>query len=375
MTNDVEICKGDVIVMVGTRKGAFLLSGKNSRDDWQISGPYCEDGDVFHLTYDPRNGALLAAVNNVFWGSQVQISTNLGATWTASEGYPKISDGSDLPLGRIWHISPGRADEPGVLYLGAEPASLFRSHDWGNNWEQFSSLTRHPTRDRWQGGNGGLCLHSIVLDPSSRQRMWAGISAVGVFRTEDGGETWEPRNSGVRSDFPPDPFPEYGQCPHKVLAHPSRPEVLYQQNHCGVFRSDDAGDNWHDVTDGLPSRFGFVLGVHGQDPGTIYVMPEDSASEGQAGGERRYVTDAKMRIYRSRNGGDDWEALSNGLPSEHAYLHTMREGMATDDLDPGGVYVGTTSGDVFHSRDDGDSWHSMARYLPPINSVEVATVV
>ena len=375
MVEGTEIRKGDVMVMVGTRKGAFLLSGDGSRDRWRISGPHCADGDVFHMTYDPRNGALLAAMNNVFWGSQVQIGTDLGATWTASEGNPKISDGSELALGRIWHIEPGRANEPGVLYLGAEPASLFRSHDWGANWEQFSSLTRHPSRDRWEEGNGGLCLHSIVLDRSSKQRMWVGISAAGTFRTDDGGETWEPKNLGVRADFLPETFPEFGQCPHKMLSHPAHPEVLYQQNHCGVFRSDEAGDNWRDVTEGLPSRFGFVLGVHSQDPDTIFVMPEDSAQGDQIGGNKRYVTDASMRIYRSKNGGGDWEPLTNDLPPEHAYLHTMREGMATDDLDSCGVYVGTTSGEIFNSRDAGDSWQSMVRHLPPINSVEGATVV
>ena len=368
--------KGDVIVLVGTRKGGFILSGSADRKAWRLSGPHCGSGDIFHMVYDPRrDGTILAAANNPFFGNQVQISHDLGQSWTAAEQDPKISDGSDLSILRLWNIQPGRQDEPGVVYLGAEPASLFRSSDWGNTWEQHGSLTLHPTRDRWQPGQGGLCLHSVVLDPGSKQRMWVGISAVGVMSTDDGGETWEPLNQGVRADFLPDPFPEFGQCTHKLLSHPGRPEVLYQQNHCGFFRSDDRGGQWLDLTEGLPSRFGFVLGLHSQDPDTVYVLPEDTAWGEQVGGENRYVSDARMRVYRSRNGGSDWEPMTEGLPQDNAYVHVMREGMATDSLDPCGIYIGTASGSVYYSRDDGDSWERMIEHLPPINSVEVATAV
>jgi photosystem II stability/assembly factor-like uncharacterized protein len=201
--------------------------------------------------------------------------------------------------------------------------------------------------------------------------MWVAISAAGVFMTEDGGETWETKNSGVRADHLPEPFPDFGQCPHKLLSHPAKPDTLYQQNHCGVFRSDDGGDNWKDITDGLPSRFGFVLGLHSQDLNTIYVMPEDQSTKDQPGGSIRYVPDGKMIVYRSRNGGDDWEPLTNGLPQQHAYIHSMREGMATDDMNPCGIYIGTSTGQVFYSRDDGDNWELLIQYLPPINSLEI----
>jgi hypothetical protein len=211
----------------------------------------------------------------------------------------------------------------------------------------------------------------MVLDPRDSQKMWAGISAVGVFGTEDGGKSWQPMNQGVRADFLPDKFPEFGQCTHKLLSPNQRPDTLYQQNHCGVFRSDSAGKDWVDITQGLPSRFGFVLGLHSQDPDTLYVLPEDQVSQdGDIGGGQRYVTDAKFRVYRSRNGGEDWEALTNGLPQKDAYLHILREGMATDSLDPGGIYVGTTTGQIFYSRDDGDTWELLIDYLPPINSLE-----
>lgn len=365
-----RIVAGDVILLVGTRKGGFILSSDLSRRAWKLSGPHCEFDDIYHLVYDPRDGGtLLAAANNI-WGSQVKLSQDLGQTWKEPAQNPRFTDSKGLNFSRSWHIEPGRESEPGVVYLGGEPASLFRSHDGGNAWEQHGSITSHPSRDSWEGGLGGLCMHSIALDPRSRQKMWVGISAVGVFMTKDGGETWDPKNRGVRADFLPEPFPETGQCPHKLLSHPDRPDTLYQQNHCGVFRTDDGGNNWRDISEGLPSRFGFVLGIHSQDPDTIYVMPEDHATIEELGGGRRYVPDARMIVYRSRNGGGDWEPLTNGLPQNHAYIHSMREGMATDGLDPCGVYVGTSTGQVFYSRDEGDSWELLVEYLPPINSLE-----
>ncbi len=360
-------------LLVGTRKGAFILTSDDSRKSWTTSGPFSAGGDVFHAVYDSRgNGSVWLAVNNPVWGAQLQVSHDLGETWSDPKQGPRFDPGNELTLNRIWHIEPGHQDEPNVMYAGAEPASLFKSKDGGDTWYEVTGLTDHPTRERWQPGFGGLCLHSMVLDPTAKERMWVGISAVGVFGTDDGGESWQTMNKGVRADFMPDRFPEFGQCPHKMLAHPSSPDVLYQQNHCGVFRSDDRGGEWVDVSEGLPSRFGFVFGVHSQDPETIYVLPEDSAVGDETGGGMRYMSDARFRIYRSRNGGGDWEPLTDGLPQKNAYLHVMREGMATDSLDPCGIYVGTTTGQIFYSRDDGDSWDLLMDYLPPISSLECA---
>ncbi len=373
---------GDVLLMVGTRKGSFLISSDSSRQSWQVEGPYSAGGDVFHLTYDPRDGGrVLAATNYRMWGPQIEFSDDLGQTWEQAEGPPRFSgeageNGAAGPtVSRLWHIETGLSSEPGVVFAGAEPASLFKSQDGGNNWQELAGISQHPTRAQWQPGLGGLCLHSMVLDPQNPDRMWVGMSAVGVFGTEDGGKSWHPRNSGVRADFAPDPLPEFGQCPHKVLAHPSRLNRLYQQNHCGVYRSDSGGQDWQDITEGLPSRFGFVLGIHSQDPDTIYVLPEDQVQGTDVGGGLRYVTEAKFRVYRSRDGGENWEALTNGLPQQGAYLHVLREGMATDHLDLCGIYLGTTTGQLFYSRNDGDSWELLLEHLPPINSVDCAAVV
>ena len=357
---------GDVILLVGSRKGAFILASDPSRKSWELFGPHFPGSDVFHVTYDRRDGAVWAAVNSPVWGAEIQRSHDLGATWQGPVAGPKFADTKDMALERVWHIEPGRPFEPGVVYAGVEPAALFKSEDGGDNWAEMEGLTEHESREHWQPGFGGLCLHSIVLHPSHPDRMWVGISAAGVFGTSDGGESWAPMNRGVRADFLPDRFPEFGQCTHKLLAHPAVPDRLYQQNHCGVFRSDSAGDAWQDVTEGLPSRFGFVLGLHATDPDTVFVVPEDSAlEEGEVGGGLRYVTDARFRVFRSRSAGDGWEAMTEGLPQHNAYLHLMREGMATDSLSPCGIYLGATSGQIFYSRDDGDSWQLMIDNLPP----------
>ena len=383
----------NVKVLVGTRKGAFILSSDSGRKRWTVSEPHFEGGnsialsfipgspsgsgppgDIFHMAYDPRDGGtLFAAVNSFIWGPEIQRSSDLGRTWQSSSEGPHFS-GGDLSVKRVWHIAPGRADEPGVVYAGVDPAALFKSEDGGDTWHELEGLTGHPTRENWQPGLGGLCLHSIVLDPSDRDRLWVGISAVGVFGTDDGGRSWRTMNKGVRADFLPDRFPEFGQCPHKVLAHKDSPEVLFQQNHCGVFRSDSGGADWQDITQDLPSRFGLALAIHSVDPNTVYVLPEDKVTGQEVGGGMRLVTDAKFRVFRSRNAGEDWESLTNGLPQKNAYLHVMREGMATDGLDPCGIYVGTSTGQVFYSRDDGDSWELLVDYLPPINSVDCAVL-
>ena len=364
---------GDVMVLVGTRKGGFIVSSDRSRSHWRLTGPFSDTCDVFHFVYDGRGeGTLLSATNSNFWGPRIELSYDLGASWVDADQSPRMNDGSDRTVERLWNIQPGKETEPGVLFAGAQPASLFRSHDWGRSWEQWSSLTLHPTRERWEPGLSGLCLHSIVQDPVSDSRMWVGISAVGVMRTGDGGETWDPVNRGVRADFNPrDPLPEYGQCTHKMLAHASLPNRLYQQNHCGFYRSDDAGDSWLDLSDGLPSRFGMPMAVNSHEPDTVYAIPEDSGTIDNVGGAARYVTGAQMRVFRSRNGGDDWQAMTNGLPQRNAFFHIQRDGMATDELDPCGVYVGTSTGQIFYSRDAGDSWELLIEYLPPINSIEV----
>ena len=362
-------------LMVGTRKGAVTVRGDADRERWDVGDLKCEGDDVFHLVYDRRNGNMLAATNSMIWGPEVRTSPDLGETWSSAQGQPRFVGLDGRTVGKIWHIRPGRDRTPGVLYAGVDPAALFRSDDDGATWHEVAGLTGHPTRDTWEGGLGGLCLHSIVLHPEDDARMWVGISAVGVIGTEDAGESWQMMNKGVRADFLPERFPEYGQCTHKLLSHPSRPDSLVQQNHCGVFRSECGGAKWEDVSPGLPSRFGFVVGLHSREPDTYYVVPEDKVMEdGEIGGNVRYVTDARFRVYRTRNGGRDWEALTNGLPQDRAYLHVMREGMATDTLDPCGIYVGTTAGQVFYSRDDGDSWQLLVENLPPINSVEVAVV-
>ncbi|MBM3941985.1 MAG: exo-alpha-sialidase [SAR202 cluster bacterium] len=397
MVQAASVHSGDVLVMVGTKKGSFLLTSDASREHWRLSGPYNPGAEVFHLAWEPRSSQLLAAANHAVWGPHVEYSNDLGASWHAAKQDPafplppellnKIGgptwNTSDQPprfaaegetLKKVWHLEPGRVESAGTIYAGVEPAALFKSTDGGKTWQEVSGLTQHPSRSQWHPGAGGLCLHSIVPHPTDPKRMWVGISAAGVFGTSDGGKSWQPLNKGVRADFQPDRYPEFGQCVHKLLVHPARPETLYQQNHCGVYRSDDGGRQWHDISEGLPSRFGYVLGLHSQDPDTLYVVPEDTAVGDEGGGINRYVSDAKFRVYRSRNKGQDWQALTHGLPQHNAYLHTLREGMATDRLDPCGIYVGTVNGQVFYSRDDGDHWETLIEYLLPINSVSCSMV-
>ncbi len=377
MPEGIEANRGDIILMVGTRKGAFLLTSDPARRNWAVSGPHHAGNDIYHMTYDDREeGMIFAAINSPLWGPEIQRSHDLGATWRKAEENPKFAGERNDSVEQVWHVEPGRSEEPGTVYVGVAPAALFKSEDGGDTWSEIESLAGHPTRDQWQPGFGGLCLHSIVLDPSESDRMWVGISAAGIFGTEDGGTRWSTMNTGMRADFSPDPFPEIGYCPHKMLSHPSTPGRLYQQNHCGFFRSDDGGKQWLDLSAGLPSRWGLPMGVHSQDSNTVYVVPEDNAvREGEVGGGMRYVTDAKFRVYRSRNAGADWEPLTNGLPQRNAYLHLMREGMATDSMEECGIYVGTTTGQIFHSRDDGDTWELLIDHLPPINSVDCGTVV
>jgi photosystem II stability/assembly factor-like uncharacterized protein len=352
-------------VLVGTRKGLFLLTGDESRRDWKLEGPFLIGWSIFHAVLDPRDGAIHAATNNEVYGATVHRSDDGGRTWSRAEelGLPEESG---LKLEKTWHVEPGRADEPGRLWLGAAPGVLFRSDDGGVRWQVNEGLLRHPTREQWNPGAGGMCCHSIQLDPDEPNRLYIGISAAGVFRSEDAGESWTPANKGTAADFLPDPYPELGQCVHKVLLHPARPERLWQQNHCGVYRSDDRGGQWERLeANGLPSGFGFPLALDYRDPDTAFVVPEEGA-------ENRVTPDGRLGVYRTRDGGASWELASDGLP-DPAWAAVLREGMSFDRLDPAGIYVGTQSGSVFVSPDAGESWHEAASQLPPILSVEVGT--
>lgn len=351
-----------VQLLLGTRKGAFILESDEARLDWQLRGPFCETWPIHHFVRS-SDGTLYAGGGSPWYGGSVWRSEDQGTTWTqSSEG---LSYGDDGPkMVTVWNLTSSN----GALYAGVEPAGLFRSDDRGATWQHVSGLREHPSMPSWQPGNGGLCLHSIVPHPTDRERMWVGISAVGTFATEDGGRSWETRNQGVRADFMPDPHPEFGQCVHKLGLHTDRPDVLYQQNHCGVYRSDDGGRAWTDITPGLPSQFGFPLVVHPQDPRTIYVIPLNGDDKG------RHMIEGATAVWRSRDAGDSWERLSLGLPQRDAYLGVLREAMTTDDLAPAGIYMGTSNGQVFASADEGDSWRSIADFLPAVWSVETSFV-
>ncbi len=350
-----------VEVLVGTKKGAFILESDAARRDWRVRGPFCETWPIHHVIRAGADRALYAAGGSPWYGPTVFRSADDGATWTqSSDG---LTYGDDAPkIGTIWNITAAGD----TLYAGVEPAGLFRSEDHGATWTHVAGLREHPSCPEWQPGNGGLCLHSIAPHPTDPQRLWVGISAVGAFETADGGKTWALRNKGVRADFYPGPAPEFGQCVHKLRVVASDPEMLYQQNHCGVYRSDNGGRQWTEITGDLPSEFGFPMVVHPHDPKTIYVIPLNGADKG------RHMIDGKTAVWRSRDRGDSWQRLTAGLPQEHAYLGVLREAMSIDALDTAGVYFGTSTGQVFGSNDEGEHWQLLADYLPPVWSVEAA---
>jgi hypothetical protein len=353
-----------VRVLVGTRKGLFVLVSGDERREWTLEGPHLIGWDVFHAVQDPRDGALYAATNNFVYGATVHRSTDLGATWTRADEI-RLPEESGLKLEKTWHVEPAREDEPGRLWLGGAPGVLFRSDDSGTTWTAVESVLTHETRERWQPGAGGMCCHSIQLDPTTSGRMYVGISAAGVFRSEDDGVSWVPANQGTAAEFMPDPYPTVGQCVHKLLLHPEKPERLWQQNHCGVYRSDTRGDSWERLDgNGLPSGFGFPLALDPREPDTAFVVPE-------VGAENRVTPDGRLGIYRTRDAGASWELTENGLP-DHAWASVMREGFAFDRLDPYGVYLGTQSGSIFASTDGGETWSEAASQLPTILSVEAA---
>ncbi len=355
-----------VFLLIGTKKGLFSLTSRD-RVRWELKGPFHTGREINHAIYDSRSGSIYATVNDAWFGSEVARSTDLGKSWHSAEKNPAFATGSDEKLERIWHIEPGREDEPEVLYAGVAPAALFATRDGGQTWSEVSSLTSHPSRPRWEPGAGGLCLHSIVVDPSRPNRLFVGISAVGVFRSDDAGQTWQTANRGTRAGFMPDPYPEFGQCVHKLLPANGDRSLLFQQNHCGVYRSDSAGESWVEITAGLPSDFGFPLAIHPHQPQTIYVIPLQGA-------DFRCPPEGKLRVFRSQDGGASWQALQEGLPQREAFVGVYREGMATDALDPAGIYFGTNTGKLFASKDDGDSWTLIADNLPPIYSVSSAVL-
>jgi len=358
--------KPRTLLLAGTRKGLFLLTSADRRR-WRLEGPFQSGKEINHAIYDPRSGRLFATANDPWFGSEIVWSADLGKNWQAAREGPAFAPDSGLKLERIWHLEVGPDREGQVLYAGVAPAALYRSEDGGESWREVAGLAEHPTRPNWQPGAGGLCLHSIALDSSNPQRMFVAISAAGVFRTDDGGATWAPHNKGTRAGFLPEKYPEFGQCVHKLLMVGGNSSRLFQQNHCGVYRSDDAGENWQEITAGLPSDFGFPLALHPRDAQTLYVIPLQGA-------EFRCPPEGKLRVFRSRNGGETWEASSDGLPQTVAYCGIYREAMATDKSDPVGIYFGTNTGKLFASRDEGASWSLIADDLPPIFSVEASAI-
>jgi len=367
-----------VRVLVGTRKGAFILTSDGRRKKWEVSGPLFGGWEVYHLKGSPADPDRLYASQSSGWfGQLIQRSNDGGKTWAPMgnkfefEGIPGTHlwyDGTPHPweFKRVWHLEPSPAD-PDTVYAGAEDAALFRSTDGGQAWTELSGLRRHGTGPRWQPGAGGMCLHTILLDPSDPARIFVAISAAGAFRSDDAGKTWRAINQGLRSEHIPDPTAEVGHCVHRIAMHPSRPSVLFMQKHWDIMRSDDSGDTWREVSGNLPSDFGFPIEVHSHEPETIYVVPIKSDSE-------HYPPDGKLRVYRSRTGGNQWEALTKGLPQEDCYVNVLRDAMAVDTLDSCGVYFGTTGGQVYASADSGDSWSPIVRDLPAVVSVEVQTL-
>ena len=356
---------GDVLVMVGTKKGTFLFWSGPDRRNWQRSEHHL-GWSTYAASYDARHGCLYAATNSDVFGALVQRSDDGGATWGHVNQGLDFSEQEERRVREVWQVQPGHPGRPDEVWAGSREAGLFHSADRGGNWRPVRALNDHPTAGTWMPGGGGLILHTIVIDPADADWVYACVSAGGSYRSDDGGGSWKPINKGVRADFLPDVFPETGQCVHKMVLHPARPQVLFQQNHCGVYRSDDRGDTWVDISGGLPSRFGFPMALHPHDPHTVYVVPLLSD-------DQRFVPDGQMAVWRSRDDGATWQRLTNGLPKS-AWLTILRESLATDPCDAAGVYVGTTTGQVFYSRDEGETWDTLADHLPPVLSVSAAQV-
>jgi photosystem II stability/assembly factor-like uncharacterized protein len=367
-----------VRVLVGTRKGAFILTADGQRDKWTVTEPLFPGFELYHLKGSPVDpDRIYASQSNGWFGQLMQRSDDGGKTWQAVgnkfeyDGVPGTHqwyDGTPHPweFKRVWHIEPSLTN-PDVVLAGVEDAALFRSADAGATWTEMSGLRKHGSGARWAPGAGGMCLHSIIVDPSNAERMYVAISAAGTFRTDDGGATWTPINHGLRSEFLPDPTAEVGHCVHHIALHPSRPQTLFMQKHWDVMRTDDGGDNWREVSGNLPTDFGFVVDVHAHEPETVYVVPIKSDGH-------HFVPEGKLRVYRSRTGGNEWEPLTKGLPQENCYVNVLRDAMSVDSLDECGVYFGTSGGGVYVSPDGGDSWNAIVHDLPAVLSVEVQTL-
>ncbi len=357
---------GSVLVMIGTRKGTFLFCSDPARRKWDRTEAHL-GWQVHAVNYDARHNALYAATNSPVFGALVQRSDDGGISWRHLNQGLDFDASQEQRVREVWQVQPGHPDRPNQVWSGTGTAGLFRSDDRGETWSPVASLQQRAETDNWFPGGGGLILHTIVPDPMRPDRLYVGISAAGVYRTDDGGATWQPMNRNIRLDYMPDPNVETGHCVHKMVLNPSQPDRLYQQNHCGVYRSDDGGGWWEDISEGLPSRFGFPMAVHPYDADTVYVVP-------LAGDDARVVPDAQMAVWRSRTRGETWERLTDGLP-QPAYFTILRDALATDACDPAGVYVGTTTGQLFMSRDEGDHWEMLADHLPPILAVHAAQVV
>ena len=387
-----------VRVLVGTRKGAFILTSDGKRKQWEVSGPHFAGWEIYHVKGSPADpNRLYASQSSGWFGQVIQRSSDGGKTWetpgheldktpqgmpgisnkfvydTSSEGGKPLTthqwyDGTQHPweFKRVWHLEPSLTD-PDTVYAGVEDAGLFRSTDGGQSWQELAGLRGHSSGPQWQPGAGGLCLHTIILDPTNPQRIFIAISSAGAFRTDDGGKTWKPINRGLYSKYIPNPTAEVGHCVHHIAMHPSHPQVLFMQKHWDVMRSNDAGESWQKISGNLATDFGFVIDVHAHEPETIYVVPIKSDSE-------HFVPDGKLRVYRSRTGGNEWEALSNGLPQSDCYVNVFRDAMAVDRLDECGIYFGTSGGQVYASADAGDHWAPIVRDLPAVLAVEVQTL-
>ncbi len=367
-----------VRVLVGTRKGAFVLNSDGRRDDWKIDGPFFGGWEIYHMKGSPADPDRIYASQTSGWfGQLIQRSEDGGKSWSPVgnefiyEGVPGTHqwyDGTPHPweFARVWHLEPSSSD-PDTVFAGVEDAALFKTTDGGKSWAELPGLRQHGTGSSWQPGAGGMCLHTIILDPSGGDRIVIAISAAGAFRSEDGGKSWTPTNKGLQSGQLPDEDAEVGHCVHHIAMHPSRPDTLFMQKHWDVLRSDDAGDRWTEVSGNLPTDFGFVIDVHAHEPETIYVVPITSDSE-------HFPPEGKLRVYRSRSGGNEWEALGKGLPESNCYVNVLRDAMSVDSLEECGLYFGTTGGQVYASADGGDSWKAIVRDLPAVLSVEAQTL-
>jgi photosystem II stability/assembly factor-like uncharacterized protein len=367
-----------VRLLVGTRKGAFVLTSDGKRKEWTIDGPHFAGWEIYHVKDSPADpNRLYASQSSSWFGQIVQRSDDGGRSWNpvgnrfAYDGTPGTHlwyDGTPHPweFARVWHFEPSLSD-PNVVYAGVEDAALFRSTDGGQNWEELPGLRTHRSAESWQPGAGGMCLHTIILDPADSNRIFVAISAAGAFRSDDGGATWRPINRGLKSTSIPQQEAEVGHCVHRIAMHPSKPDVLFMQKHWDVMRSDNAGESWEEVSGNLPTDFGFPIGVHAHEPETIYVVPIKSDSE-------HFPIDGRLRVYRSRTGGGEWEPLTNGLPQQNCYVNVLRDAMAVDALDSCGIYFGTTGGQVYVSPDAGENWNAIVRDLPAVLSVEVQTL-